>query len=330
MSDPRAAATRRVVVRWSGAAGTAATLAILFWRLGIGPFLDGVRAVDGRALLAAATLTALTTLCSAWRWRVVARGIGVQLSLGTAVASYYRSQFLNLTLPGGILGDVHRGISHGRDVEDVGRGLRAVMWERFAGQLVQGVLTVAVLATMPSPVRSALPIVVPAILIVLIAAVALVRAHPGNGVSRWSRARGAAARDIRDGMVSGGAWLAIAAASTIVVVGHAATFIIAAHAAGVDASVATLAPLTLLAMLAMVLPSAAGIGPREGATAWAFAAAGLGADRGVATAVAYGVMTLVACLPGAGVLLANILRNARGAVAKVGPIAVPSDRGADG
>jgi hypothetical protein len=54
----------------------------------------------------------------------------------------------------------------------------------------------------------------------------------------------------------------------------------------------------------MVLPSVAGWGPREGATAWAFAAAGLGAGLGVATAVVYGAMVLVASLPGALVLLA--------------------------
>ena len=59
------------------------------------------------------------------------------MPLRTAVPAYYRSQFLNTTLPGGILGDVHRGVVHGRDVGDVGRGLRAVAWERTAGQVVQ-------------------------------------------------------------------------------------------------------------------------------------------------------------------------------------------------
>ena len=62
-------------------------------------------------------------------------------------------------------------------------------------------------------------------------------------------------------------------------------------------------PLALLVMLAMVLPSVGGWGPREGVTAWAFGAAGLGARRGVATAVVYGVMVLVASLPGAAVLV---------------------------
>ena len=31
--------------------GAAATLAVLVWRLGTGPFLDGIRTVDARALV---------------------------------------------------------------------------------------------------------------------------------------------------------------------------------------------------------------------------------------------------------------------------------------
>ena len=85
------------------------------------------------------------------------------------------------------------------------------------------------------------------------------------------------------------------------------TFLVAARTAGVTAPPSRMLPLALLAMLAMVLPSVAGWGPREGATAWAFAAAGLGADLGAATAVVYGVMVLAASLPGALVLVAGWL-----------------------
>src|SRR6185312_10912959 len=132
-------------------------LAVVVWRLGTGPFADGLRAIDARALAAAAAIVVVTTVSCAWRWTVVARGLGVPLSLPTAVAAYYRSVFLNLTLPGGVAGDVHRGLRHGRDVHDVGRALRAVAWERTAGQFVQAVLTVAVLLVLPSPVRSVMP-----------------------------------------------------------------------------------------------------------------------------------------------------------------------------
>jgi glycosyltransferase 2 family protein len=69
----------RTVSRWVRLAAAPATLAVVIWRLGAGPFLDGVRAVDGRALLATAAIGFLTTLCCAWRWTVVARGLGVHL-----------------------------------------------------------------------------------------------------------------------------------------------------------------------------------------------------------------------------------------------------------
>jgi hypothetical protein len=78
-------------------------------------------------------------------------------------------------------------------------------------------------------------------------------------------------------------------------------------------------------MLAMVLPSVAGWGPREGATAWAFAAAGLGAGLGAATAVVYGIMALVASLPGALVLAGGWLPRPRSAVA----VPVRIERGRD-
>jgi uncharacterized membrane protein YbhN (UPF0104 family) len=270
-----------------------ATLAVVVWRVGTGPFLDGLRAVDGWALVAASGLAVFTTVCCAWRWRIVARGLGVDLPLGTAVAAYYRSLFLNVTLPGGVVGDVHRGISHGRDTSDVGRGLRAVAWERSAGQVVQVVLTVAVLLVVPSPVRGTMPLVALALLVAA-AGVALAVAR-----SRW-------ARELRDALR---AWPAIALASALVVAGHAVTFLIAARTAGVTAPPSRMLPLALLVLLGAALPNVGGWGPREGVTAWAFAAAGLGAALGVATAVVYGVMVFVASLPGAAVLVSTWVRR---------------------
>jgi len=67
-----------------------------------------------------------------------------------------------------------------------------------------------------------------------------------------------------------------------------------------------LLPIGIYALLAMGLPlNVGGWGPREGVTAWAFGAAGLGAGRGLAVAVVYGVLSLVASLPGAAVLVAR-------------------------
>jgi uncharacterized membrane protein YbhN (UPF0104 family) len=304
--------------RWAHLAA-AATLAVLVWRVGTGPFLDGLRAVDGRALAAASGLAVLTTVCCAWRWRTVAGGLGVELPLGTAVAAYYRSLFLNVALPGGVVGDVHRGISHGRETRDVGLGLRAVAWERSAGQAVQILLTLAVLLVLPSPVRGVAPLVAIALLGVAVGVALAIRAWPAaegargsqGGVdrSRFVRLRLAAGRELHDAVLSRRTWAPIALASALVVAGHAVTFVIAARTAGATAPPDQLLPLALLVLLGAALPNIGGWGPREGVTAWAFAAAGLGASLGVATAVVYGVMVFVASLPGAAVLLATWVRR---------------------
>jgi glycosyltransferase 2 family protein len=276
----------RTVRTWWRFAGSALVFAVLIWRLGTGPFVDGLRTVDAGALAAAAGLAALTTVCCAWRWRTVARGLGLDLPLGAAVAAYYRSLFLNVALPGGVVGDVHRGIAHGRATSDVGRALRAVAWERTAGQAVQLALTAVVLLVAPSPVHAAMPFVAP-VLLAVAAAIAL------------------AGRRV----LTRRAWGAVAPASALVVAGHVATFVVAAHAAGVTASPARLVALALLILLAAALPNVGGWGPREGVTAWAFAAVGLGASRGVATAVVYGVLVFVATLPGAAVLVVGWVRR---------------------
>jgi hypothetical protein len=301
----------RSVWAWARVVGPAATLTVVVWRLGTGPFLDGVRTVDGRALAAAAGLAVLTSVCCAWRWKIVARGLGIDLPLSAAVAAYYRSLFLNVTLPGGVVGDIHRGISHGRDVSDVGRGVRAVVWERSAGQLVQAVLAVVALLALPSPVQSSMPLVAIAVVAAVFGVVLVARARPARGRSTCARVRNAVAGDIRDAVLARRAWLGIAVASALVVGGHAVTFLIAARTAGTSAPPSRMLPLALLVMLAMALPSVAGWGPREGVAAWVFGAAGLGAGRGVATGVVYGVMVLVASLPGAAFLVVAWFRRTR-------------------
>jgi glycosyltransferase 2 family protein len=301
----------RRVRAWGSPIAAALMLTILVWRLGAGPFLEGIRMIDGRALAAAAGLAALTTVCCAWRWKTVARGLGVELSLSHAVAAYYRSLFLNVTLPGGIVGDVHRGVSHGRDVGDVGRALRAVVWDRTAGQAVQAALTVVVLLALPSPVQSAMPLVTIALAAAIFGVVLLMRARPAGARSGPARIRRAVARDIRDGLLARRSWMGVALASALVVAGHAVTFLIAARTAGIAAPPSRMLPIALLVMLVTALPGMGAWGSREGAAAWLFSAAGLGARGGVTTGVVYAVMMLVASLPGAAVLAVAWFRRTR-------------------
>jgi uncharacterized membrane protein YbhN (UPF0104 family) len=281
-------------------------------QVGAAPFEDGLRAVTWQAAVAAVTLTVLTTACSAWRWRVVAQALGAGLDLPGATGAYYRSLFLNSVLPGGILGDVHRAVTHGRRAGDVTQGVRAVAWERLCGQVIQAVVTAVVLLTLPSPVRPALPYLLAGIAGVAGCTALAVGAAARRSRSRLTRAAGAIAADLRRGLLTRGVWPQVTLASVLVVAGHTATFVIAARVAGCTAPLGELIALLMVVQIAGGIPlSVGGWGPREGAAAWAFAAAGLGAANGVTVATLYAVLMLAAVAPGAGLLVGDAVRRRR-------------------
>lgn len=286
---------------WARARVTAgvAILVVLVWRLGTDAFLEPLHRIDAWSLAAAAAIAVPTTVASAWRWRLVSRGLGTVLPLRTAVGAYYRSQLLNTVLPGGVLGDVHRAVRHGRDAGDLGYGVRSVTWERTTGQAVQVCLTLVLLLALPSPLRPWVLALTASLAAVMLGGVLLGRAVKGGGTTTRARIAVALAADLRDVLGRGG-WRGIVLLSAVAVTGHVAMFLLAARTVGSTASLRQLLPLALLVLLAAALPtSIAGWGPREGAAAWLFATAGLGAAQGVAVAVVYGVMTLVSVLPGA-------------------------------
>ncbi|WTP48436.1 flippase-like domain-containing protein [Streptomyces tauricus] len=301
-------------------------LTVLTWRLGTGVFLDGLRRIDGLTLLAALGIGVLTTVFSAWRWCVVARGMRLELPLGAAVADYYRALFLNAALPGGVLGDVHRAVRHGQSAGDVGRGVRAVVLERVAGQAVLAAVGVAVLLTQPSPVLSETRHLVALLAVVSVCGAVTVGAVRGRGraprASRRYRAVRGALTEARGALLARGSWPGVVLSSVVVLAGHVLMFLLAARAAGSAAPAAALVPLALLALIAMGLPlNVGGWGPREGVTAWAFGAAGLGATQGLTVAVVYGVLSFAASLPGVAVLLARWYVGLRGPRERTGAAA---------
>lgn len=315
------------------AAGVAILGAVL-WRTGTGPFVGGLRALDLWTLALGAVLAVPSTVACAWRWHLVSRGLGVGVGIRPAVASCYRAQFLNTTLPGGILGDVHRGVRHGRDAGDAARGLRAVVWERVAGQVVLAVIATVVLLLVPSPVRTSMPAMLVVLAVGVVVAALLVRHVPPIGsTSPVQRLLRAVRDDVRCGLLVRRAWPGVVLASTVAVAFHLSTYLVAARAVGVTASAATLLPVALLVLLAAGLPlNIAGWGPREGMAAWSFGAAGLGAEQGVASAVAYGAIVLVANLPGAVVLVvaSGRRRNVCSVEPSSGQPPVPAGGWADG
>lgn len=272
--------------RWWGTLrvlGGLAVLVLLAARLGTDPFVAGLRAVDPGTVAVAMVLVAGTTLCAALRWRAVARCAGVRIGVGEAVAAYYRSQFLNSVLPGGVLGDLHRGLAH--------RTLHSVVWERVVGQSVQvSASLLVVLVVWPATSEPSTTTIAVASGLALVAVTTLLVALTRRGV------------------LDAAALPTVLGTSVLAPAGHAALFLVAARAAGVHAGLSTLLPIALAVLVFAALPlNLAGWGPREGAAAWAFSAAGLGAAAGTTVATAYGVLALLATLPGVTLLLVPLL-----------------------
>lgn len=244
-------------MRWVKTGAGLLVLGALLWRVGAGPLLDAVRTTDPVALVAAAVaavlVTAATTWCCAMRWSLVSARTGARVPVRTAYVAYYRSQLVNATVPGGVVGDVHRGVRH---------GWRGVLWERGIGQVVQVALTGALLV--PGPWR-------------------------------W------AALALLAGLAAAGG--AVALLSLGSVLGHLLVFLVAAHAVGAGLSPLELLSVGAVVLLAAAIPlNAAGWGPREGVAAWVFTVSGSTAATGLSVAVVFGLLALVATLPGVLVL----------------------------
>lgn len=296
---PRVRSLLRIAVALAVVAGTIAVV-------GVGPFLHGLASISPPTILVAVALAAVATAAAAWRWRIVSAGFGLPLPWSEAFASYYRSQFLNTVLPGGVVGDVHRAYVHGRHHERVDLAARAVAAERVAGQLVQVVLTLAILLPLglASPLAP-LTWISGAIVVLAIVFVGVVAA-----TRRGRAALRRECRMLRPVLTRPAALFAIAAASVVVIAAHATTFVVAGIAAGVHAGADELAVVALIVLGAAAIPvNVGGWGPREAVAASAFALAGLGAGAGVAVSTAFGVLTVVAVLPGALALVADRFRS---------------------
>jgi uncharacterized membrane protein YbhN (UPF0104 family) len=274
----------------------------IVWTVGAGPFIHGLTSISWLTIVVATVLTAVATISAAWRWRTVASGLDLELSWPGAIAAYYRSQFLNTVLPGGVVGDVHRAYRHGRRSGNVALAARAVATERIAGQAVQLVLVAVVLSIvgLSSPLHALAWVVGGAaaaltIVIALAATTARGRLLLGRELELLGYVFGDFRRSVK-----------IVASSILVVASHVSVFVVACLATGVHAPLLELVALALIVLTAAAIPlNVGGWGPREGAAAAAFAAVGLGADAGVAASTAFAIAATIAVVPGAAVLVVN-------------------------
>ncbi|MFC7491056.1 MULTISPECIES: lysylphosphatidylglycerol synthase transmembrane domain-containing protein [unclassified Knoellia] len=269
----------------------AAILCILAQQLGTEGFVRALTGLDATTLLTGTIIAGVTTACSAWRWRTVARQLRVEVPWSFAVAACYRAQFWNVSLPGGVLGDIDRGLRHGRAVHDLARGVRAVVWERTLGLLVLVVAAGgALIAARPfEPVR-------------MLVVAGITTALPAGLFAVACRSR-AVAEDARV-LLHPAVLVTVVVSSLAALTGYILTLALAAHAVGVRMPPTDFVPVALFVLLVAAVPvNFAGWGPREGAAVWAFGTAGSTGDEGLAVAVAFGVIVAAGTVPGAVLVL---------------------------
>ncbi len=294
-----------------------ALLVGLAWWLEPGTILAQVQRLSpGWALLALA-LTLPPLFLSAWRWRLTARLLGLPLGFRRALHEYYLALFLNQVLPGGVAGDAARAWRHSRQSGRRGGAWRAVIIERASGQLAMALLTLAVLAASPLwhelMARAVRGLAASGWLLAGIAGLLLLIPVAWQLARRPPAALAGLGGDLRRSLLAASVWPKQLGGSLLVVMSYALVFVCAARAIGVELPLATLLALVPPVLLAMLIPlTLAGWGVREGAAALVWALVGLPPAQGVAASMAYGIIVLLASLPGGLVLLQRRAGTARG------------------
>ncbi|WP_227420334.1 lysylphosphatidylglycerol synthase transmembrane domain-containing protein [Roseitranquillus sediminis] len=289
-------------MRWLPRLAISVGLLVLLWAAVDGAdALARLRQADLRWLVAAFVMLNIQTLLSALRWRLTAAQLGQRIGVMRAVSEYYLAQFVNQTLPGGVLGDAGRAV-RARHEAGLARAGQAVVLERLAGQAALfAVMIVAVATTVAvggglswpgSAGHVALAAVGAVLALALVAAVfGRIPGPPAN----LSRLAGHA-------LLAHGVWPRQLALSAGTVACNLAAFAFCAEATGTNLSFAAATAVVPLILATMLLPvSIGGWGLREGATAALWPLVGATPAAGIAASVAFGLTLVAASLPGLAV-----------------------------
>jgi len=282
----------------------AVALLILLWRLVEGEqALKLLRSANPLWLIAAFLVISLQTVLSAVRWQLTAGQLGLALSIGTALREYYLAQIVNQALPGGILGDAGRAVRARGNLGLLTSG-QAVLLERGAGQISLFVLMLgSLLITFFMPSGVAWPawlLVTIALLLVACFAIAvfllLVARNSSGKVGRFFAGLGRASRSAF--FPSSVFWR-----QTLLSLGTAicnvAGFTFAAWAIGFQLSFLVALAVVPMILTAMLLPlTISGWGLREGVAVALFPLVGATATQGLVASMTFGVICLLAALPG--------------------------------
>ncbi|MBT2785331.1 flippase-like domain-containing protein [Halomonas sp. ISL-106] len=272
-----------------------------------------VQGFSAEWVVLALVISTLQIMLCAWRWQFTAGLIDVPLRFAYALREYYLALLVNQLLPGGVLGDAGRAHRHATQTQSRGRAWRAVIIERASGQVAVVVLTLTALLLSPlwhTALGGAMITVVGLSAMAALAVIAgsglLLRQRFNHWLARLPNWCQALARDVKRGLLQRGVWLPQLLSSLVIVLSYGLVMVCAARAIGVEMPALQVLALTPALLLAMLIPfSVAGWGLREGAAAGVWALVGLPSAQGVAVSLAYGLLVLLASLPGIWVALSR-------------------------
>ncbi len=295
---PRWLVVSTKAARWIA---TPVFVGLLLWRIDLRAVWGSLTHLEPRFVILFLGLSSVFYLLCAWRWHFTSARLGATLPFRRAYLDYYLSTLLNQVLPVGIAGDVVRAARHRSRLGGASWGppARAVLLERFSGivALALFVLVSAVVwlargnGSFLGVFAGALLLVTPLLLLL------------SPRAQRSPRLQ-ALSTDARAALIERGALGFQLAISTACVAVLVLMFCSAARATGVVLDAGAAMQVVPLVLATTTIPWAfAGWGAREATTAALFALMGLDAARGVAVSVTFGVLSLVAALPGVLVFL---------------------------
>lgn len=270
----------RLLIAGLQVAGFICVLGFLVHKFGVAPFAAAGQAINGWAIVTALLCGLTATWAQAARWRLICRGYGAAPTIREALLQCYTASFLNSVLPGGVAGDAARAVRHKTAHRTSWTGsIGSVAGERLSGTVIVFLAAALALSAVDR---------VPAALAFVLAAVAAAGA--------WPSLRKLPGNDV-------------AAVVVLSSIGWAALAFMFWTAAALTAPALPLSHATALAAIclaSMFIPlGVGGWGPREAATAVAFAAFGYPAGAGISAATGYGLLALVSVMPGAVFLFAS-------------------------
>ena len=275
------------------------------------------RAFSAPWACAAVLVCALQIFVVAYRWAFLASELGAPLEYRSALGAYFVSIFLNLLLPFGILGDALRGVWHSQRLarergseQAISDAATALILDRLSGQAVLFALVLAILPLWWRPLAAArVHAASPALPASWLACGVLVVVALGWFFRRALVRRTARARAV---FLRPRAFAMHALCSFCALALHAVGFACAARSLGFSLPFVRALRVVPLVLEASSVPSfALGTGAREAAAAVLYRLLGLDAGEGAAVALGLGVLTFVASLPGAFLLVAARLRATR-------------------